>query len=316
MQILLTFDVEVWCNGWNHLDEAFPAAFDRYIFGRSRHGQYALPKTLEILSKHGLKGVFFVEPLFAARFGIEHLARIVDIILQAGQDIELHLHPEWSDEIDPPPLAKSDTKRQHLRYYTLEEQQQLIALGGKLLQQAGGGRPRAFRAGNFAANEDTFRALLANGLQFDSSLNSSMAGSGPDLRGRIDLDRVQQIHGIYSCPMSVFRDGLGKMRHAQVGACSANEIICAADNARTLGWSQFVILSHNFELLKPGSSEPDRLVVRRFDKLCSAIAERDTWTTAGFNDLNWIESPTPPAVPRGQLTDTLLRYTEQLIRRI
>jgi peptidoglycan/xylan/chitin deacetylase (PgdA/CDA1 family) len=43
----------------------------RALYGRSPAGDYALPKTLEILDRNGLKGVFFVEPLFAARFGVD-----------------------------------------------------------------------------------------------------------------------------------------------------------------------------------------------------------------------------------------------------
>ncbi len=63
MKVYLTFDVEIWCNGWDDLDGRFPSSFERYVYGRSRHGDYALPKTLEILAGTGLTGVFFVEPL-------------------------------------------------------------------------------------------------------------------------------------------------------------------------------------------------------------------------------------------------------------
>ena len=58
MNIHLTFDIEIWCNGWNNLDAAFQKSFDRYIYGHSSHGDYALPKTLEILNNYGLNGVF------------------------------------------------------------------------------------------------------------------------------------------------------------------------------------------------------------------------------------------------------------------
>ena len=44
----LTFDIEIWCNGWNDLDRVFPASFERYVYGHSAHGDYALPKTLEL----------------------------------------------------------------------------------------------------------------------------------------------------------------------------------------------------------------------------------------------------------------------------
>ncbi|MCK7579199.1 MAG: hypothetical protein MZV65_28025 [Chromatiales bacterium] len=105
MKVYLTFDVEIWCNGWGRLDAEFPAAFERYVYGRSRHGEYALPKTLEILDQHGLHGIFFVEPLFAMRFGVEYLKHIIDIIQSAGQEVQLHLHPEWTDE-SPEPIIK------------------------------------------------------------------------------------------------------------------------------------------------------------------------------------------------------------------
>ena len=77
MNVLLTFDVEVWCDGWSDLDRNFKHLFPRYVYGRSRRGAFALPKTLEILDAHGLRATFFVEPLFAYRFGIEPLAEIV-----------------------------------------------------------------------------------------------------------------------------------------------------------------------------------------------------------------------------------------------
>src|SRR5690606_35024787 len=114
MKVLLSVDVELWCNSWQTLDDDFPTAFDRYTFGRSEHGDYALPKTLELLNRYGLNAVFFVEPLFAARFGVEYLAVMVDLIRGAGQEVQLHLHPEWTDEALKPLLPDIPGKRQHL----------------------------------------------------------------------------------------------------------------------------------------------------------------------------------------------------------
>jgi hypothetical protein len=56
MNVYLSFDIEVWCGSWDDLDGRFPASFERYVYGRSPKGDYALPKTLEILAKNGLKG--------------------------------------------------------------------------------------------------------------------------------------------------------------------------------------------------------------------------------------------------------------------
>ncbi len=57
MNVYLTFDVEIWCDGWKDLDARFPAQFERYVYGRSPEGDYALPKTLEILDCDGLEQV-------------------------------------------------------------------------------------------------------------------------------------------------------------------------------------------------------------------------------------------------------------------
>ena len=73
MNISITFDVEVWCGGWRNLDSSFPSSFQRYVYGDGPAG-YALPKTLEWMNEFGLQGIFFLEPLFSYRFGIENRA--------------------------------------------------------------------------------------------------------------------------------------------------------------------------------------------------------------------------------------------------
>ncbi len=315
MKVVLSFDIEVWCNGWDRLDEAFPASFARYVYGRSALGDYALPKTLEILNRHGLHGVFFVEPLFAARFGLAYLAEIVALIQGAGQEVQLHLHPEWTDEISPALIPNNQVKRQHLSYYTLDEQTALIAHGKRLLAEAGVAQINAFRAGSFAANRATFTALARNGITLDSSLNDFYAVSGTDLRGDGPLRGARSIHGVHSFPVSVFRDGLGKPKPAQLSGCSFAELRAALDSAAALGLPEFILVSHNFELLKPDSSEPDRIVVRRFEALCAWLAQRG-WPTVGLADCTppATEAALPPQPTVGTLA-TLGRYAEQLLRR-
>lgn len=317
MRIILTFDVEIWCQDWRHLDEQFPKAFERYVYGESRAGSFALPETLNILAANGLRGVFFVEPLFAARFGIEYLRRVISLIQDSGQEIQLHLHPEWADEITPPPLAGRGRKRPQLRSYSLHDQSTLIALGIRMLQEAGAPRPTSFRAGNFGANEDTFRALAANGIQFDSSVNAINPDSVPDLRERIDLYQVSKLHGVTSCPLSVFRDGTGQLRHAQVGACSGLELEQAISAAAKLGWQCFVILSHNFEMLKSDSNAPDWLVVKRFRRVCAFLKRyAATLSTSGFDALISGATEGVAALPTVGVSSTLRRHGEQALRRL
>lgn len=316
MKVHLSFDVEVWCNGWNNLDAVFPAAFDRYIYGRSDHGSFALPKTLEILQRYGLTAVFFVEPLFAARFGQRYLAEVVQMILAAGQDVQLHLHPEWTDEIKPPPIADVTRKRQHLNYYTLDEQIALIALGKCYLEAVTGRSVQAFRAGSYAANADTFTALRHLDIKVDSSLNEIAGIGGEGLnRDRVVVD-PQMIDGVCSFPVTVFQDGIGRLRPAQVGACSFSEMREAMIDAERKGHDHFVAVSHNFEMLKPGSNERDIIVVNRFEKLCALLANRHDIFHVTTYPVQMQYSENNIARPKTTVGATGVRYLEQALRRI
>lgn len=321
MKVHLSFDVEVWCNGWDRLDEVFPAQFERYVYGRSRHGEFALPATLEILRRHGLSGVFFVEPLFSARFGAVYLETIVGLIRAGDHEVQLHIHPEWVDEIEPPLIANHSVKRQHLCYYDLDEQTAIIRYGKHLLQCAGSGPVTAFRAGSYAANRDSFKALRRNDIFVDSSMNACFDISGTDLRGEHSLATPFQLAGVWSYPVTAFRDGLGSLRPAQVGACSFEELRDAMWHAHDAGWSDFVIVSHNFELLKPGSSEPDMTVVRRFEKLCAHLALHPReLEVCGYDTPIGAPAPTSggrrSGLPIASLGSTAKRYVEQLQRRL
>jgi len=316
MNVFLTFDIEVWCPSWENLDENFPSAFQRYVYGRSKFGAYALPKTLDILVKHGLHGVFFVEPLFAARFGLEYLARIVELIQSAGQEIQLHLHPEWVDEIKPPLLPNSSRKRQHLSYYDLNEQTELIANGVRLLKQAGVPSLQAFRAGSFAANSDTFAALEANGILFDSSLNAAVPISAPDIQRNEPAFSPRLIGNVSAYPVTVFRDGLGKLRHAQIGACSSWELQEALRYGERNEMEAFVLFSHNFEMLKPSRSDPDWIVVKRFQQFCRFLSNNPSLRPVGFRDLRPIKTNVQgsEAIARSGLLATSFRLFEQGLR--
>jgi hypothetical protein len=314
VKVYLTFDVEVWCDGWSDLDGRFPAAFERYYFGRSHAGSYALPKTLEIMNRHDVTGVFFVEPLFSARFGAPYLATVARLIADAGHDVQLHLHPEWTDEISPPILADVSKKRQHLVHYDQDEQATLIAVARRLLEQALGGPVTAFRAGSFAANLDTYRALSRNGFTLDSSLNPAFDYTAGSIIGLHDFGSTRVIEGVHCYPVTVYRDGLGKRRPAQINGSGFAELRSALLDAEARGVQHFVIVSHNFEMLKPGSSEPDWYVVGRFEALCRFLGEhRDRFDVGPF--CGPAAGVAVESRPQVGLSATAGRLAEQLARR-
>lgn len=317
LKVLLTFDIEVWCGGWDRIDEKFPGAFRRYVYGQSRAGNYALPKTLEILNRYDLKGIFFVEPLFASRFGIEPLAEIVGLIKAAGQEVQMHLHPEWQNEARQPLIANHLEKRQGLNRYTLDEQVALIGHGIRLLQEAGASRPTAFRSGGFNCNADTFLALERNGIFYDSSLNVTLKRSGEGLPPGQRQPQAHFIGKVLELPLSVFSNARGGLRHVQFSACSFPELRQILDGARANGWSYVNLLSHNFEMLLRDSSRPDWVVVQRFERLCRHLAEhRDVYHTTCFADDGFRAEASSLRLPVASKAATAQRLVEQGYRRV
>ena len=286
LDLFYTVDVELWCNGWSDIDRNFPDAFKTYIHGPTSRGNFGLPFQLRLLKDYGFTGVFFVEPLFSTRFGQPPLDEIVGLVRDSGQEVQLHLHTEWVDESTVPLVEHGGVKRQHLLQFALPDQTRLIAAGAELLALAGARGVNAFRAGNFGFNADTLAALAANRFEFDSSYNATMFGpeSGV-LPGVIVVDPIA-IAGIHEYPMTVFRDGFGRLRHAQLTACSSGELEDLLWGALESGRKSFVILSHGFELLNSAMNRPDDVVVGRFRRLCAFLdRNRDSFRVRGFGDL-------------------------------
>lgn len=317
LDVFLTVDVEVWCDGWDDIDRKFPRAFRQYIYGTTRRGDYGLPFKIDRLKDRGLTGVFFVEPLFSTRFGLDPLREILTLLKARDQEVQLHMHTEWVDESRVPLLEHVAGKRQHLRYFSLSEQTILIRKGLALLEDAGETAVNAFRAGSFAFNRDTLRALSANGIAFDSSYNASLFGLDSGVLPGIAVVEPVICENVCEYPMTVFDDGTGRLRHAQITACSYGELEGLLWQALRAKSKAIVLLSHSFELLNESRDRPDPVAVKRFDKLCAFLARHpDDFRVRGFHGLAPVsvpEQPRPLTSPRWR---TAGRLAEQLWRRV
>ena len=318
VKVFFTVDVEIWCGGWNALDESFPDAFQRYIYGHTKRGEYGLTRTLELLAAHGLKGVFFTEPLFSKRFGSGPLEEIVGLIQAANQEVQLHLHTEWADEITPPLLPGLDHKHQFLWMFNRDDQAFLINSGIDLLRAAGVERINAFRAGSFGMNADTLDALGLVGINYDSSFSGLVTEKKSGLESLDSAQSPVRVGEVWEYPMSQFTDAMGRLRHAQLGACSYGELEWLLWYAAENEWDSVVILSHNFELMNQRKDAPDPVVSRRFERLCQFLQHNaDTFETCGFNGL----SPNglganENSLPKAPMPTTITRLAEQTWRRI
>lgn len=317
MDVFITIDVEVWCDGWDNLDAKFPEAFRKYVYGPTPRGDFGLPFILKTLRDHGLCSTCFTEPLFATRFGLAPLRELVHLITASAHDVQLHLHTEWVDEAREPILAGGGPKRQHLREFTVAEQRTLIAAGARLLGEAGAPALRAFRAGNFGFNRDTLQALRANGLDVDSSYNACMLGTTSGVGDDALLVQPVLVDEVYEYPVSCFVDGFGRLRHAQVGAMSFAELRASIEAAAQAGWGAFVIVLHNFELLTPDKRRLDRVVLQRFEQLCGFLAQHPReLATRGFGAIAPRMHDRAAAPLKIGLASGMQRVFEQGMRRV
>lgn len=317
LNVFYTVDVEIWCDGWNDLDVRFADSFRRYIHGSTASGEFGIPYQLELLEAHGLRGVFFVEPLFAGRFGIDPLAEIVGMLSAKHQDVELHMHTEWVDEVPHPVVEPTGHKRQHLRGFSLADQTALIAEGLRLMREAGASDINAFRAGNFGFNTDSLVALANNGLQIDSSYNACHLGPSSGLApGTLLVDPVQQ-DGVYEYPVTVFVDGMRRLRPLQLTACSWSEMEGLLWRALEAGYQSVVIVSHSFELLDADRNRPDRIAIQRFRSMCEFLDKhRGSFRACGFDEIQGCAVVRQPELINSPIWHTARRLAEQGYRRI
>ncbi|WP_242183458.1 polysaccharide deacetylase [Sphingomonas sp. CARO-RG-8B-R24-01] len=277
--MFLTVDTELM---WRHHAARLPVDV---LFARSfEPAGVGVSHMLETLSRYGLKACFFVDPMPALVFGLGHVRRVVETILAGGQEVQLHLHPNWSG------AAVGDGGATYSRFqmveYTLDDQTALIAGALDLLMAAGAPRPVAFRAGSYAANDDTLRALARHGIAYDSSHN----GSEHPWPSQIDLS-IRQIApverlGVIEVPVTLIEERPGQMRNFQICALSLGEMRAALDHALARDHAAVTIVTHGFELANRSGTRLNAVHVRRFEGVCAALAERaDAMPTVHFADL-------------------------------
>src|SRR5262245_41317486 len=322
LNVFLTIDTEVWplLPDWRR--NGLGRDIERDIYGVTSRGAFGISYQIDVLNRYGLTGVFLVEPLFAEVAGLDKLTAVVSEIQGNGHEVQAHLHPEWLQWMEQSPFPGKSPS--YLRQFSEEDQAKLLARGLALLRQCGARSLCAFRAGDYAANFDTLRALARNGLRFDTSYNPCYLGTRCGLETPEPLLQPTQMGGVHEFPISFFRDGLGRLRHAPLASCSWPELRSALLQARQQEWHAFVIVSHSFELLKPRRKNPahplpDRTVIRRFDRLCRFLAEnRADFRTASFSaiDPDVVPVSATPNPLRCRRQDTFGRLAEQIGRRV
>ncbi|KRB86895.1 polysaccharide deacetylase [Sphingomonas sp. Root710] len=275
-RVLLTIDTELIRRPGDDLTHWEPA-FERSYEAAGVGVRYQL----RVLAQYALKACFFVDPMPACVYGLDPIRRMVDPILEAGQEVQLHLHPLWVVARD----GDMDGERELARY-NRNEQRDLIARARDLLIEAGVPEPIAFRAGNYSANDDTLSVLAELGFRFDSSHNGHQH-PWPSAIG-LPRDHIAPIlhQGVIEVPLTVIAEGQGS-RHLQICAVSLGELKAAIEHGGASGQPVVNIVTHSFELANRAGTAPNKVHVKRFEDLCAYLSkERRRFPTAFFTDLD------------------------------
>lgn len=321
LNVFITVDTEAYPRTPQWRETALAREIEREVFGLTSQGEFGIRFMADRLNAHGLKGVFFVEPLFACAVGLDPLRTIVDALRERNQDVQLHLHPEWL-QLGGLSLLGSRVGY-NLKEFSEEEQVQLISHGRHNLIECGAVNIRAFRTGNFGADFVTLRALAKAGIHIDSSYEVCALDRDCGMGEAGLLLQPKMLEGVYEFPVAFFEDRPGHRRPAQICACSSHELETILLQAWKSRWHSLVLLTHSFELVNNRKNHdkpctPSRILIHRFERLCRFLAAHtDKFRTVQFSDFNDfnIPSPAPEAPLHSPLPWTILRYGEQLASR-
>jgi hypothetical protein len=238
-----------------------PLGYDLRVWGRGERGEdLGIGLIMRELAAERLAATFFVEPFGAEFFGRDGLARVIADLRARGHDVQFHAHPvqrraDFLSRGEPP-------APDNLADYPTAQQAELLGEGLDILVACGVPRAelRGFRAGNFGANNDTWRAMHQVGLTVSSNYNPCYLRKSC----RVDWPRPEPSRfdtgcGVWELPVSNFCDPDGGFRHLQVTAASLGEMTDYLQQARRLGLGEVTIVTHSFEHYHLDQVAPPRL---------------------------------------------------------
>ena len=228
-------------------------------------GNFGVEGIMDLLEKQQAGGTFFLNVYEIAKHGDDVIASAARSIHGRGHDLELHTHPR--------PMFKFYGMSQA----SFDEQKAILEKGIALLEGWTGKKVVAHRAGAFAADTDTVRAVAAAGLQADCSLSAGSHVSVPLVAELGATNSVQRINHAWEIPMTCFdqvRFGPWHSRRIlDIEGCSLPEIKRVTRWAVRHRLPTVCILMHSFSLSR--QNKPNHRVVRRLSTLLAWLRKQD-----------------------------------------
>jgi peptidoglycan/xylan/chitin deacetylase (PgdA/CDA1 family) len=251
--------------------------FDRDVAGNVPGISYGAYWIADLLQKHGFRGVFFLDVCGSSKYGADRYRVLCSRLLAASHTIELHTHPD----------QMYDPKRRHMHEYSLADQETMIRDGMALLKDWTGKVPTAHRAGRYGANEDTLKALRANGIDLDSSFFYGRANCKLPFG---NTNAPFQAHGVWEIPVTMAAQSIEKRgfrfpgwtrrfwkRYQKLDVnCMTAKEICRSINELSGHIPYIIIFLHSFSFIRrdPSGFVPDERALESFRAMLRLLTEK------------------------------------------
>lgn len=311
-QVFITVDTEFSAGGHFHDPNKQPIT-DRSVYCEIDGRSHGLGFLLRTFKDTGLKATFFVEGAHTYVLGFENMRRPVQEIMEAGHDVQLHVHPMWLHR-SPGRLGYRLTDS----FGELNEKQMVDAIEQGLRSFAAWGAPPplVFRPGSLHMHRSVYSVLRKLGIPVSSSVGAGTVAYH-DAEIAISSGR-KWIDGVLEVPITSYCDfRIGPKRHHKnltVTGAGAGEIRSVIDEACLNGVEDVVLLTHTFEFIKRSSAyyeriTPSRITQSRFRSLCRKLASNrhdvrtmaeavPDWLRRGENATADLSGSLPSAVAR------------------
>jgi hypothetical protein len=305
--------------------------WDVRVWGRfvNQRRELGIRLIMDELEEHGHRGTFFVEALGSRYFGLEGLRATCGALRARGHDVQLHTHPiqrqaDWRSRGEEP--ASDD-----IGSYAPSAQLEMLRDGIERLVECGVSRDDlvAFRAGNYGASNETWRAMKDAGLCLSSNYNPCYLDKNCRMRvERAAAGLFEAAPGVWELPISNMRERGGAHRHAQITAISSAEMRDYLEQAHAMGLREVTVVTHSFELYHIDSIDRRRGRINRVNHgrlraLARFLAQHrdrfevDTCGELGRRLRAGKEQAAPAyEMPRGKEALRLRRFVEQAYKRL
>ena len=235
---------------------------------------------LETFEKFGILATFFVEALQVCHFGDAPMRGVVERILAARQDVQLHLHPCWLLFRDPDWSGHLTSDRPGDRCDGCSDQEldDMLTVGLDALRRMGVPDPIALRTGSLRVDREVYRAMSRFGLRIAS--NIGLAAFRPKDPALALTGGRHRIDGVIELPVLTYRQppiGGRPLGLLSITGTSWLETRSLLRRASEAGTRTIVVLTHPFEFIKgdrlhPHTWQPNRVNQNRLTRLCDFIS--------------------------------------------